>query len=75
MYQTYPNIAAYNHYNEEDSAQLMTPPEMALYLGIGRNMAYQLLNEGSIKGFRIGKKWFVSKDAVNRFIAKNSNLL
>jgi excisionase family DNA binding protein len=57
--------------NNEDSA-LMNPPELAAYLGIGRNAAYQLLNTGIIKGFRIGSQWKVSKQAVDYYIAKNS---
>jgi excisionase family DNA binding protein len=52
----------------------MTPPELATYLGIGRNTAYQLLNEGIIKGFRIGTQWKVSKEAVDYYIAKNSGM-
>lgn len=58
--------------NNDDSSVLMTPPEMASYLGIGRNLAYQLLNNGTIKGFRIGNQWKVSKLAVDRFILQNS---
>lgn len=75
MYKAYPNISAYTQYNEEESTPLMSAPELATYLGIGRNMAYQLLNDGIIKGFRIGKHWRVSKDAVDVYIAKKSNLL
>ena len=52
----------------------MTPPQLAEYLGIGRNLAYQLLNEGIIKGFKIGNQWKVSKQAVDLYIAKNSGL-
>ena len=58
----------------EDSSGLMTPPELAAYLGIGRNLAYQLLNEGTIKGFKIGNQWKVSKQAVDLYIAKKSEL-
>lgn len=61
-----------NTTNNEESSVLMTPPEMASYLGIGRNLAYQLLNDGTIKGFRIGNQWKVSKLAVDRFILQNS---
>lgn len=57
--------------NEEERA-LMTPPELADYLGIGRNLAYQLLKDGTIKGFRIGTQWKVSRQAVDSYIAKES---
>ena len=70
----YNTPAAQNIQNEE-SAALMTPIEMAAYLGIGRNLAYQLLNDGTIKGFRIDSQWKVSKQAVDLYIAKNSNLI
>ena len=33
---------------------LLTVPELAEYLGVGKNRAYSLLREGAIKGFRIG---------------------
>lgn len=59
----------------EESAALMTPPELASYLGIGRGLAYKLLNDGEIKGFRIGKQWKVSKQAVDLYIANQSNLV
>lgn len=61
--------------SRDDSAVLMTPPELAAYLGIGRNLAYQLLNDGTIKGFKIGNQWKVSKQAVDLYIAKKSELM
>lgn len=61
--------------NPNDEIILMTPPELASYLGIGRNRAYQLLNNGTIKGFRIGTQWKVSKQAVDLYIAQNSGLI
>jgi excisionase family DNA binding protein len=60
---------------EDDSSALMTPVELATYLGIGRNLAYQLLQEGEIAGFRIKKQWKVSKEAVDHYIAKKSRLI
>lgn len=41
-------------YNSEELSTLLTVPELAEYLGIGRNRAYDLLRKGIIKGFRIG---------------------
>ena len=61
--------------NNDDPAALMTPPELAAYLGIGRNLAYQLLNDGTIKGFKLGNQWKVSKQAVDLYIARQSNLV
>lgn len=39
---------------EENISVLMTVPELADYLGIGRNRAYDLLRDSTIKGFKIG---------------------
>lgn len=72
LFQTNTTIPATNR---DDSAVLMTPPELAAYLGIGRNLAYQLLNDGTIKGFKIGNQWKVSKQAVDLYIAKKSELV
>lgn len=69
------NQIARNNTNPDDSSALMTPLELAAYLGIGRNLAYQLLQEGEIDGFRIKKQWKVSREAVDRYIAKKSKLL
>ena len=54
MYSMYQNTLATNAMMLEESSVLMTPPKLAAYLGIGRNLTYQLLNEGIIKGFKIG---------------------
>lgn len=68
------NSYAINYYNEDDTATLLTVPELAEYLGIGRNRAYDLLRNEKIKGFRIGCVWKVSKAAVIDYIRKESGL-
>ena len=74
MFNPYYNHLTDNNINNDDTAALMNPMEMAAYLNIGRNLAYQLLNNGTIKGFRIGNQWKVSKQAVDLYIARNSGL-
>ena len=54
---------------------LMTVPELAEYLGIGRNRAYTLLHSGEIKGFRLGSIWKVTKTAVDKYIYEKSGLI
>lgn len=54
---------------------LMTVNELAEYLGVGKNRAYALLNSGSIKGFRLGSIWKVSRAAVDQFIYESSGLM
>ena len=60
--------------NTNDVSTLFTVLELADYLGIGRNRAYELLHQGIIKGFRIGSTWRVSKLAVDQYIMTNSGL-
>lgn len=61
-------------YNEEGLPILMTVPELAEYLGIGKNRAYDLLRKNIIKGFRIGMVWKVSKEAVELYIRQKSGM-
>lgn len=75
MFNMYHDTSRNIYSDQEQTSVLMTPPELAAYLGIGRNLAYQLLNEGTIKGFRIGNQWKVSKQAVDLYIAQKSNLM
>ena len=43
---------------------LLTISDLREILNIGRNAAYELLNEGAIPAFRIGRSWKIPKDAV-----------
>lgn len=75
MYNAYYPQLTHSNQTEEDNSNLMDVTSLASYLNIGRNLAYQLLNDGIIKGFRIGKQWRVSKQAVDVYVAKNSGLM
>lgn len=55
-------------YVTSEESTVMTVPELAEYLGIRRNSAYELLRTKTIRGFHIGKVWKVSKDAVDLYI-------
>lgn|GEM_PF-1334145 len=44
-------------------------------LDIGKNKAYELLETGAIKGFKIGKNWKISRDEVVRFIREGGQQL
>lgn len=46
--------------------------ELCEVLLIGKNAAYKLLESGDIKGFRFGRKWKISKVALEDFILKKS---
>lgn len=69
---TMPYLTAYD---EDSGPALMTAPELAEYLGIGRNKAYSLLRDGSIRGFRIGSVWKVSREAVDLYIREKSGMV
>lgn len=69
------NYSFLNPYNEENETILMSVTELAEYLGIGKNRAYDLLRDGSIKGFRIGCTWKVSRAAVLQYIQEKSGTI
>lgn len=39
-------------------------------LGIGKNTAYQLLNDGEIDAFKVGTVWKIPKKSVEEFIER-----
>ena len=47
---------------------LLTISDLREVLSIGRNAAYDLLNQGTIPAFRIGRNWKIPKDAVIFYI-------
>ena len=47
---------------------LLTISDLREVLSIGRNAAYDLLNQGAIPAFRIGRNWKIPKDAVIFYI-------
>ncbi len=53
---------------------LITIDELCECLVISRNTAYTLLNSGEIKAFKIGRIWKISREAVNEYIKRKSNL-
>lgn len=61
-------------WNTCESSELMTVPELAEYLGIGKNKTYDMLRKGIIKGFHIGTTWKISREAVDYYIRKSSGL-
>ena len=74
MFNLYQNSLGNNAIGQDESV-LLNPVQLADYLGVGRNMAYSMLQEGIIHGFKIGNQWKVSKKAVDLYIAQQSHLL
>lgn len=48
---------------------VLTVDQMMEILYIGRNTAYKLLKSGSIKAFRIGRSWRISRNSLEKFIS------
>lgn len=57
-----------------DYSDILTVAEIAETLYIGKNRVYELLENGSIKGFRIGRVWKVPKEALREYILSQSGL-
>jgi len=54
--------------------ELITVDEMQKLLGVGKNTAYELLNQNKIKCFRIGKIWKIPKKSIEEYILIQSGL-
>lgn len=59
---------------ENSSTTLITVEELCEELLIGKNLAYKLLANGVIKGFRIGRIWKIPRQSLNDFIIQESKL-
>lgn len=52
---------------------LMSPPELAEYLGLSRNTVYALLVAGQVPGaLRFGRRWRISRRALERALHAGS---
>ena len=47
---------------------VLTPAQVMAVLGIGKNSVYALLNSGALRGFRVGRSWRISSDALEEFM-------
>ena len=57
------------------SSSLITVEELCEELLIGKNLAYKLLANGTIKGFRIGRIWKIPRQSLCDFISQQSTLI
>lgn len=53
---------------------IMSVTDVSEALFIGMNRTYELLNEGELKGFRIGRVWKIPKESVREYILSQSGL-
>jgi excisionase family DNA binding protein len=63
----------YNGIDESAPPGLMSPEQLAEYLGIGRTFAYQLLAQKRIPSFTIDKLRRIRKADVDRYIEHRFN--
>lgn len=55
----------------EEYPEVLTPQEVMEILGIGRNLLYQLIWNGTIPAFRLGKKrWRVLRKELIDYLQK-----
>ncbi len=57
-----------------DSMDILNVAEVAAYLGVGKNRIYELLKNNTLKGFRMGSTWKISKLALETYIRESSGL-
>lgn len=60
-------------YSREEIPPILTVPEVAIFLGIGRNRAYDLIRSGQMEALRIGRKLRVPRHALLRFLGIQDN--
>lgn len=59
---------------ENSILTVLSVSEVAEYLGVGKNRVYELLNDGKLKGFRMGSTWKISRMALENYILNASEL-
>ena len=57
-------------YSFGDLPLTLRVPEVAAVLGVGRNMAYNLIKSGELKSIRIGRQIRIPKEELLRFMKK-----
>ena len=53
--------------------ELLSVEELCSTLNIGRNTAYRLLQNGDIPAFRVGRKWKITKEALEQHVSLKNN--
>ena len=54
--------------------EILTVDELCEILRIGKTAAYELLRSGKLHSFRIKRKWFISREAIRKYVREQSNL-
>jgi excisionase family DNA binding protein len=59
--------------DEGQRRDVLSPEQLAEYLGCGRTVVYQLLREGRIRSFKVGRLRRIRATDVDQFIAESVN--
>ena len=63
----------YTNYTDYDQMPvILTTPQLAEILGIGRNAAYELVRSGKIKSVHIGRQIRIPRDSLIQFLSENN---
>lgn len=62
------NIFERSDFMLRDYNDYMTPQEVADEFGVSLTTVYNLLRSGKLPGFKVGKKWFVVREKVERLV-------
>jgi excisionase family DNA binding protein len=52
------------------AADVLTPEDVAVRLGIGRNQAYEAIARGDIPALRLGRRWLIPRAAFERLLTE-----
>ncbi|MCC8051421.1 MAG: helix-turn-helix domain-containing protein [Clostridiales bacterium] len=58
----------------EQYKDILSVSDTAKVLCTGKNRIYELLEDGKLNGFRIGRVWKIPKQSLEKFIAAQSNM-
>lgn len=56
----------------EEYDLVLRPQECAEILRIGMNEIYRILNNGELKGYRVGRTWRITKESVIKYIQERT---
>ena len=56
----------------EEYKDIVTIDDVAQMLGIGKNNAYNLVREGKLHAWKIGRAWKTSKESVIYYVKSNT---
>ena len=56
------------HFEKLEQYAVLTPQDVMDILDNGKNTAYVLLKSGKLQGFRVGRSWRITSEALEEFM-------